>query len=63
MSSVLTVLHVIGWTKLQETHVTSLFLPTAMPFEKVFSPVQAALDAGLEFLQVSSLTRYSGCGH
>ncbi|KAL8284215.1 hypothetical protein RQP46_004964 [Phenoliferia psychrophenolica] len=51
MGVVLTVLHVLGASKLRETHSTSLFLPAAVQFEKAFSPVQAALDAGLEFFE------------
>lgn len=52
LSSVITILHVIGVRKLQETHLMGMFLPAALQFEKPFSPVQAALDAGLEFFQV-----------
>lgn len=54
MGVVLTVLHVLGASKLRESHSTSLFLPAAVHFEKTFSPVQAALDAGLEFFEVRS---------
>ncbi|KAK4706108.1 hypothetical protein P7C70_g91, partial [Phenoliferia sp. Uapishka_3] len=51
MAVTLTILHVLGASKLRETHSTSLFLPAAVQFEKSSSPVQAAIDAGLEFFE------------
>jgi hypothetical protein len=53
MATVLSILHALGWAKKHETNVTALFLPAAAQFERPFEPVQAALDAGLEFFQVS----------
>lgn len=59
MTVVLCTLHALGWAKSHETNVTGLFLPAAAQFERPLEPVQAALDAGLEFFQVRLLLPHS----
>lgn len=55
MATVLSTLHALGWSRQHETNVTALFLPGAAQFEQPEEPVKAALEAALEFYQVSSM--------
>lgn len=47
------ILHCLGWSNSHETTVTQLFLPSVALGERNSEPVKKALEAGLEFFQVS----------